>query len=848
MSGGRGQVQPKTPAAPKTPKTPAAPKTPKTRAAPEAPAAPAAARLAGLVPYACICAAVVAANALYLFGVFDPNPVLSMSGLPIVAQGGVLAGRFTIDPNAGTTALSLGHLAALDLLHGHLPWWNPYEGVGAPLAGEMQSAALFPPTLLLALPGGQLLFHVLLEAVAGMATYALVVRLGTSRVIATGAGAAFALNGTFAWFAHAPVNPIPFLPLLLLGLERARAAAEEGRGGSFGLLALALALSVYAGFPEVAYLDGIFAVVWAAVRVVGLERAALARYARKVVIGAGAGVLCAAPILVAFGDYLRAAYLGPHGGGYDALSIPGTGVGALFFPYAAGPIFGFTPAQTAGVLGSFWINVGGYLTTSILVLAVVGLWSRRLRALRIGLAAWVVVALGRAYGAGPAQRLFDILPIMNRVEAYRYVTPSIELAVVVLAFLGVDDLFRRDVPTWFVAASVALAAGAALATLGLGRQLRDAVASASQSHAWFAGSLAWGFGMLAAVGVTALLARGRLRGALLAGLVVLDACAMFVVPQLSAPRSGRIDTAFVHWVARHEGAGRIFTFGGLLNPNFGSYFEVAEADVNDLPMPKAYARYILAHLDPTTIPNHFDGTTIVARRAASATRAGRASTPSRTPETPVQAFAAGLRSYEAIGVRYAAAYTGSADAAALSSLGLPRVYVDPHAVVYRLFDPSPMYSLQAERHAGRIGAADRTQACTISHVHIDSVALDCRRPAVLVRRELAMAGWTAAGGGRPLVVRPDGPLFQEVTLPKGREVVRFSFVPPHEDLASGALAVGIAALVTSWVLTRRRPRRLRARHRHRHRRALRLRRPRFSAASRFTAAPLGTRFSAGHEP
>ena len=52
-----------------------------------------------------------------------------------------------IDPNVGFITQSLGHLAALDILHGHLPWWNYFEGLGQPLAGEMQSAALFPLTL-----------------------------------------------------------------------------------------------------------------------------------------------------------------------------------------------------------------------------------------------------------------------------------------------------------------------------------------------------------------------------------------------------------------------------------------------------------------------------------------------------------------------------------------------------------------------------------------------------------------------------------------------------------------------------------------------------------------------------
>ncbi len=758
-----------------------------------------------LGPYALVAMVVVAASSLYAFGAFDPNPLISMSGLAVVVKGGVLAGRFTIDPNAGTTAQSLGHLAALDLLHGKIPWWNPYEGVGAPLAGEMQSAALFPPTLLLALPSGQLLFHMLLEAVTGMATYRLLARVGVSRWIAAGGGSAFALNGTYAWFMHAPVNPIAFLPLLLLGAERARVAAEEGRAGSFGLVAVALALSVYAGFPEVAYLDGIFAVVWSALRARGLGRRALLGYARKLVAGVVVGALLAAPLLVAFGDYLPAAYLGPHAGGYDALSVPGSGVGALFFPYVAGPIFGFTPAEASGVLGSFWIDVGGYLTTTLLVLGVVALWGRRLRVLRLGLAAWVVVALGRTYGIGPFERLFDVLPLMNHVEVYRYLTPSIELACVVLACLAVDDLRRADVPSWCLGAAVVVAAGCALWTLEAGRRLLGAVGSVSESHAWILGSLAWGFGIAAVVGAAGLLLRGRLRGLVLTGLVVLDACAMFVVPELSAPRGGKIDTALVRWAETHGRTGRLFTLGGVLNPNFGSYLQVEEADVNDLPMPKSYARFIVRRLDPSTIPNHFDGTTIVVPAGGARDET----------ETPVRALAGSLGWYEAIGVRDVVVYTGSQDAASLSALGLRRVFADRHAEVYRLPRAAPMYSAQAAgseasprppaspasgSSAASGSGRTRRAVCVLSDQQVDSVNVDCRRAAVLVRRELWMAGWSATGDGHALEVRRDGVLFQSVLLGRGRTVVRFSFVPPHEGVALWALAAGLVALAAGWGL------------------------------------------------
>ncbi len=116
---------------------------------------------------------------------------------------GLLGGKPTIDPSYGFTSQAIGHRAALDLLHLHLPWWNPYEGTGMPLAGETQAAALFPPTLLTAFSDGQLYEHILLELIAGICTYLLLMRIGVTRLAAVAGGIAFALCGKFAWFADA---------------------------------------------------------------------------------------------------------------------------------------------------------------------------------------------------------------------------------------------------------------------------------------------------------------------------------------------------------------------------------------------------------------------------------------------------------------------------------------------------------------------------------------------------------------------------------------------------------------------------------------------------------------------
>ena len=722
-----------------------------------------------LGPLALVVGVVVAANILYLAGIFDADPMGSFAAVGSVVHAGLLSGQYQIDPNAGYTAQSLGHLAAVDLLHGHLPWWNPYEGMGAPLAGEMQGAALFPGTLLLWFRDGQVWLHVLLEALTGVATLRLLRRLDCGRWVAAGLACAFALCGTFAWYAQQPTNEILFLPLLVLGIERAREAAAGTRRLGYAMVAVALALSVYAGFPETAYLDGLLAALWAVARTAGLERRSLLRYGTNLVAGAGAGVLLAAPVAVAFADYVPHGALGPHAGGvFDLVHMSHVAVGGLVFPYLFGPIFGFSAADPSGTLQAFWSQVGGFVAISVLFLDVVALFARRHRALRVALVAWLVVALGRTYGLEPFWRLFDLLPFMGHVGAYRYLSPAVSFAAVVLGALGADDLRRGEVPRWAAAVALFCSAGAALAAALSGWPVVRAISGAPGASSWATGSLAWGFSVLALLGVAAIVLRGRWRTAMVLGCVVADALGMYVTPELSAPRAVSYDTHLVAFLERHDATGRFFTLGPV-QPNYGSYFGAMEADVNDLPIPKAYHRYVARHLDTNTTLQ-FTGTVVR----------------NPTGPSPFAELVAHLGAYEAIGVRDVVAFTGTIPRSTAATLGLRQVYRDRFATVYATPHPAPYYR-----------ASD---GCALSHRTIASVQVRCTAPGTLVRSALFMPGWSATtGSGKVLSVRaatkPGPDLAQSVRVPAGTTTVHFSYTPPHEGAALGALCVGAGIVV-----------------------------------------------------
>ena len=253
-----------------------------------------------LVPILLIILAVFLGNFIFLSGLEIDNPITWTAGISHFLCH-VTCGRPMIDPNVGYITQALGHRSAVDLLHGHLPWWNYYEGLGQPLAGEMQAASLFPLTLLFALSSGLLWFHICLEVIAGVSTYFLARRLSIPVVFATAAGMLFALNGTFAWLGNAVLNPIAFLPMLLLGIEMIYDGARTRTNKGWYVAALAIALSLYAGFPEVAYLDGIFCVGWAVVRFFSLERDVRLLAAKRVGL---AGLVGGAPNPYVYPDNL----------------------------------------------------------------------------------------------------------------------------------------------------------------------------------------------------------------------------------------------------------------------------------------------------------------------------------------------------------------------------------------------------------------------------------------------------------------------------------------------------------------------------------------------------------------
>jgi hypothetical protein len=719
---------------------------------------------------AAIVVAVLLANAPYLLGFFDPNPLPVLGSVARSVTPGLLNGTPALDPNIGYISQAISHRAALDVLHLQLPWWNPYEGTGMPLLGETQAAALFPPTLLTAFSGGEIYELLLLQLVAGISTYRLLRRIRVIRWAAVAGAIAFALTGTFAWFGDDTISHVvPFLPMLLLGIERAFAATRERRPGGWRLLAVAGALSIYAGFPEVAYVDALMMLPWLGWRCGCLERREIRTFLTKAALGTVVGVLLAGPMLIAMSGFLNHAYLGIHA--TADLGIPhlrGYALPQLLMPY----IYGQVNGDAHGRIAEITQMVGGYVSTSLVLLALLGLFARGRRGLRLVVAAWALLVFARAYGQVPfLGHIIGILPDMSHVEFYRYGAPVLELSVIVLAALGLDDVARvpehRRRLLW--AAALVLVAVGVAGTLVTQPVLRS-LAARFKPGAYLGLSIAWGAFVTLAAAAVALHRAPRVRAGLLALVLAVDALVLFAVPEFAAPSAQTADLAPVAYLKKHLGQSRFFTLGPV-GPNYGSYFGLAQLNILDYP-PNAYANYVHTRLDPVVYPVFFVGTFGGWRR--------------RDQPSPTEELMRHLRSYRAAGVRYVLAPAGQRLPDRHGTFTL--VFRSPTTWIYRLAGAAGYFS---------------APGCRVTFDGRETAHVFCPRRATLTRRETWFAGWSAQLDGRPARIQHIDGLFQGVTVPAGSHTVAFSFTPP--DIKWGLLGLlgGCVLLGAPWLSSRR---------------------------------------------
>jgi hypothetical protein len=315
--------------------------------------------------------------------------------------------------------------AMSEFASGRVPLWNPYNGAGAPLLANYQSALLYPPHLLYFLNDGPQMMgwigmlHLLW---AGVGMWLFSGRLGLPTFARGIAVLAFPLSGTLvARFSTFPmVNVAAWLPWLLYALDGVLTAPTLRR---WLLLVVVIAMQLLAGHAQWTFYSLLLAGSYGLWRLVSERKPAL----RLVMFGAAAGfaVLIAAAQLLPTAELQRLSQRANNVAEDFAFNFSFAPVSLLTL---LNPDFFGNPGDASYVIGGAYFEVAAYLGIVPVVLALVALG--RLRKLaRLGgashrsrvvfFALLTVIALVLAFGDNTPlyPLLYRYMPTFNLFQA-----------------------------------------------------------------------------------------------------------------------------------------------------------------------------------------------------------------------------------------------------------------------------------------------------------------------------------------------------------------------------------------------------------------------------------------------
>jgi hypothetical protein len=423
------------------------------------------------------------------------------------------------------------------------------------------------------------------------------------------------------------------------------------------------------------------------------------------------------------------------------------------------------------VINQFWQNIGGYVTLPLVFLALIGIFShaRRNRAIAYMLGIFSLLVTARIYGFPGTTELINLIPGMNQVAFYRYVNPTVELAIIVLAMIGLDSLLSKKKADKVASKKVIWAGLISLAIIlcliPIAYSVVHQLYLAPHHRLWMALSVAWGLGGVALMIICIFYFKKYLKF-LLPLIILVDALVMFIAPQLSAPRSTVVDLKPVNFLQANLGNSRFYSIGYIM-PNYGSYYDISSINTNNEPIAKSWHTYIKKSLNQNVQPSQmFTGIDMLDPKGL----------------TPIEALFKNLSAYENVSVKYVAIRNTIVLPEAAKQHPLKLVYSDKYFSIYQLPNPKPFFEAKDE-------------SCKIVSTTKYSASTNCSKPSQLMRRELYMPGWTARINDKVVPVESkSGGLFQQVDIPKGRTSVKFNYTPPYMNLAYIAFGLGVGLI------------------------------------------------------
>ncbi len=413
-------------------------------------------------------------------------------------------------------------LAWTQVHHGQLPLWDPYSGLGMPLAFNWESAPFSLPALLGYLVPLRLAYTVGVLAtlvIAGTGVYVLARLLRIGVLGSVLAATVYELSGQFmanlGWPLSSVMSWAGWLFVAAILVVRGRRRPRD-----VALFAVVLAFAVYAGYPEAVIILSValtvFLVVFLAMRATWLRGSGpILRPVVDLVVAAVAGIALSLPLAL---PGLQIASESVRNAALPVTGIGGQTLIAHDVLHLILPGFDGLPWQGSTYFGPIFTNYmesAAYLGVIALVLAVLAVAIRRRRHEVLALGA-VAVVTGLLVFVPHLVSVIGRLPSAGRVRWYESLGPM-TLALAVLAGMGMDVLVhahgkrsvRYGAGAGFVAAGLALAA---LWSAGRGHLPPSEAAVRSRSFLWPVVDTAVG---LVVVGTLALVHRrgSRPRGA-----------------------------------------------------------------------------------------------------------------------------------------------------------------------------------------------------------------------------------------------------------------------------------------------------------------------------------------------
>jgi hypothetical protein len=711
------------------------------------------------------------------------------------ASPSVFFGHFTyhatprsplIDNAEGFVRQSLDYLGVGLLIHGHSPWWNPYAGLGSPLAQDWSSAIFYPVTIVvewLHLDSSGIDVTALVDMViGGVCAYWLSRVLGLRRTAALVAGTAYCLAGSFVWGGSLFANVTAWTPASLALTVRLFDPRGPRRRDVL-LLAGVTAIQVLGGYPELFILQYVLLTLPLGVAMllrlcVGRIRAVLA-----LVEGLGIGVAATAFLWAPFASALRSEVVW-NGAGEALRHIPAWADQVFLAPFAFGHLF------NKPLTAVEWYSIGGYVGGVAAFLALAAMFGWRRRPLIVApFAISALTAIMLINGLLPIAWVGK-LPLITVVPLARLTFISLELAVAVLAAVAVDRLPGRV--AW-VAAMVVLGASLLYLFFTAPSQPRweavlfPVICILAAGMLWFA--MKNGPRMFRAV------FRGNFPewapSAILLGALAVELLVVSNVDwQTSTPAQPVLESPqWVSYVRSHLGDGRLYTADSLLYPSYAGDFGIRSVSFEDAVAPKLTVAFYRQQIGNMIKPFGFLGTDYQ------------------------KALAGHLQGLELAGVTMVALpdpecapacdHLRLLDVDRASSVGVfavpspqPMAWLPPVAVAGNGVPADPLYAAAvpagsgvATGAQGAVGGLGITGDNARVVVHVDASE---RR--LLVLRQVDFPGWTANIDSRSArIVLVDG-VFEGVVVPPGESTVVFSYTPPGLHLGE---AISLVALV--WV-------------------------------------------------